>query len=60
MRVELTAYAFRFNEDMILSVLSERRAFAPRGIAGGSNGARGLNTLIKKGTGLRSTERDVF
>eukprot|EP00045_Choanoeca_perplexa_P014632 m.173740 g.173740 ORF g.173740 m.173740 type:complete len:1257 (+) comp16743_c0_seq1:48-3818(+) len=38
----------RFNEAMILSVLSERRAFAPRGIAGGQNGTRGLNTLIKK------------
>eukprot|EP00730_Choanoeca_flexa_P007915 TRINITY_DN12412_c0_g2_i1.p1 TRINITY_DN12412_c0_g2~~TRINITY_DN12412_c0_g2_i1.p1 ORF type:complete len:1293 (+),score=305.35 TRINITY_DN12412_c0_g2_i1:21-3899(+) len=38
----------RFHDDMVLSVLTERRSFEPRGIAGGSNGARGRNTLIKK------------
>lgn len=41
-----------FRVPMTASILSERRAFAPYGMRGGGDGARGLNTLIrKKGTG---------
>lgn len=34
-----------FRRPLKLSVLTERRAFAPYGMAGGENGARGLNLL---------------
>jgi len=37
-----------FRKKMTLSVLSERRAFSPYGMAGGSDGARGRNLLRKK------------
>jgi 5-oxoprolinase (ATP-hydrolysing) len=37
-----------FRRKMTLSVLSERRVFAPYGMNGGSNGARGRNLLKKK------------
>lgn len=32
---------------MTVSILSERRALAPRGYAGGKDGEKGLNLLIK-------------
>ncbi|XP_072855570.2 5-oxoprolinase [Pogona vitticeps] len=37
-----------FREEMVLSVLSERRAFCPYGLRGGEPGARGLNLLIRR------------
>jgi len=36
-----------FSKDMTVSVLSERRVFAPKGLAGGGDGARGVNTLTR-------------
>ncbi|GLD94054.1 hypothetical protein PINS_up002665 [Pythium insidiosum] len=38
-----------FLEPMTVSILSERRAFQPYGLAGGDDGARGLNLLTRKG-----------
>uniref|UniRef100_A0A663DXR9 5-oxoprolinase, ATP-hydrolysing n=1 Tax=Aquila chrysaetos chrysaetos TaxID=223781 RepID=A0A663DXR9_AQUCH len=37
-----------FREDMVLSVLSERRAVRPYGLRGGSPGAPGLNLLLRR------------
>ncbi|XP_040444108.1 5-oxoprolinase isoform X4 [Falco naumanni] len=37
-----------FREDMVLSVLSERRAIRPYGLRGGSPGAPGLNLLLRR------------
>uniref|UniRef100_A0A670ZUZ2 5-oxoprolinase, ATP-hydrolysing n=1 Tax=Pseudonaja textilis TaxID=8673 RepID=A0A670ZUZ2_PSETE len=37
----------QFREEMVLSVLSERRAFQPYGLQGGEAGAPGLNLLIQ-------------
>ncbi|KAE9597078.1 hypothetical protein Lal_00007721 [Lupinus albus] len=37
-----------FRRPVIVSILSERRVHAPRGLNGGKNGARGANYLIKK------------
>ncbi|KAJ7968290.1 5-oxoprolinase [Quillaja saponaria] len=37
-----------FRRPVIVSILSERRVHAPRGLKGGENGARGANYLIKK------------
>ncbi|CAL0314007.1 unnamed protein product [Lupinus luteus] len=37
-----------FRRSVIVSILSERRVHAPRGLKGGKNGARGANYLIKK------------
>lgn len=47
-----------FRVPMTASILSERRAFAPYGMRGGGDGARGLNTVIRKnGTGgMRRSE----
>ncbi len=36
-----------FLKDITVSVLSERRVFAPKGLAGGADGARGVNTLTR-------------
>uniref|UniRef100_A0A8C3CMZ9 5-oxoprolinase, ATP-hydrolysing n=1 Tax=Cairina moschata TaxID=8855 RepID=A0A8C3CMZ9_CAIMO len=36
-----------FRQDMVLSVLSERRAIQPYGLRGGSPGALGLNLLLR-------------
>jgi 5-oxoprolinase (ATP-hydrolysing) len=33
---------------MFVGILSERRVLAPRGYAGGGDGERGLNLLIRK------------
>ncbi|WP_201353766.1 hydantoinase B/oxoprolinase family protein [Hydrogenimonas urashimensis] len=38
---------YRFFEPMAFSILSERRVFAPFGLAGGEAGARGRNILIR-------------
>ncbi|KAJ0410512.1 hypothetical protein ATCC90586_008319 [Pythium insidiosum] len=38
-----------FLQPMTVSILSERRAFRPYGLAGGEDGARGLNLLTRKG-----------
>ncbi|XP_042319482.1 5-oxoprolinase [Sceloporus undulatus] len=38
----------QFREEMVLSVLSERRAFRPYGLQGGKKGAPGLNLLIRQ------------
>ena len=37
-----------FRKQIVVSVLSERRANSPRGMNGGANGARGMNLLVKK------------
>lgn len=37
-----------FRKKLTLSVLTERRAFAPYGLAGGHSGKRGLNLLYRK------------
>lgn len=37
-----------FRLPMTASILSERRAFAPYGMRGGGDGARGLNTLLRQ------------
>uniref|UniRef100_A0A8C6VBX2 5-oxoprolinase, ATP-hydrolysing n=1 Tax=Naja naja TaxID=35670 RepID=A0A8C6VBX2_NAJNA len=37
----------QFREEMVLSVLSERRAFQPYGLQGGDAGSPGLNLLIQ-------------
>ncbi|KAK4776422.1 hypothetical protein SAY86_005110 [Trapa natans] len=38
-----------FKRPVVVSILSERRVHAPRGLNGGSHGARGANFLIAKG-----------
>uniref|UniRef100_T1DC93 Putative 5-oxoprolinase n=1 Tax=Cupiennius salei TaxID=6928 RepID=T1DC93_CUPSA len=38
----------RFRKDMTLSVLTERRVFAPYGLKGGGDGKMGSNLLIRK------------
>ena len=38
-----------FKCPVTLSILSERRVHAPKGLKGGKNGARGANYLIGKG-----------
>ena len=40
-----------FRRPLVVSILSERRAFRPYGLAGGSPGARGCNTLLRAGAG---------
>ncbi|KAG9444966.1 hypothetical protein H6P81_016306 [Aristolochia fimbriata] len=37
-----------FRRPVVVSVLSERRSHAPRGLKGGRDGARGVNYLIRK------------
>lgn len=37
-----------FRRPVTVSILSERRVHAPRGLKGGKNGARGANYLVKK------------
>ncbi|XP_039132018.1 LOW QUALITY PROTEIN: 5-oxoprolinase [Dioscorea cayenensis subsp. rotundata] len=37
-----------FRRPVVVSILSERRVHAPRGLNGGNNGARGANYLIRK------------
>jgi 5-oxoprolinase (ATP-hydrolysing) len=37
-----------FKQPVIVSILSERRAHAPRGLKGGLNGACGANYLVRK------------
>lgn len=37
-----------FRRPIVVSILSERRVHAPRGLKGGKNGARGANYLIRK------------
>lgn len=40
-----------FRRPLVVSILSERRAFRPYGLAGGFPGARGRNTLLRAGGG---------
>ena len=40
-----------FRKDMILSILTERRVFAPYGMEGGENGSKGRNVLTIARTG---------
>lgn len=40
-----------FRKSLDVSILSERRAFQPYGLEGGSNGARGLNILHRASSG---------
>lgn len=47
-----------FRVPMTASILSERRAFAPYGMRGGGEGARGLNTVIRR-DGARETKGEV-
>lgn len=37
-----------FRRPVIVSILSERRVYAPRGLQGGKDGARGINYLMRK------------
>jgi 5-oxoprolinase (ATP-hydrolysing) len=37
----------KFREDLQLCILTERRVFQPYGMAGGSNGKRGRNLLLR-------------
>ncbi|XP_022924406.1 5-oxoprolinase [Cucurbita moschata] len=37
-----------FKQPVVVSILSERRVHAPRGLNGGKDGARGANFLVKK------------
>ncbi|KAL6642813.1 hypothetical protein ACP70R_020994 [Stipagrostis hirtigluma subsp. patula] len=37
-----------FRRPIVVSILSERRVHAPRGLKGGANGARGANYLVRK------------
>lgn len=37
-----------FKRPVVVSILSERRVHVPRGLKGGSNGARGANYLVRK------------
>ncbi|VAI49425.1 unnamed protein product [Triticum turgidum subsp. durum] len=37
-----------FRRPVVVSILSERRVHAPRGLKGGENGARGANYLVRK------------
>nr|CAD1829173.1 unnamed protein product [Ananas comosus var. bracteatus] len=37
-----------FRRPVVVSILSERRVHAPRGLKGGKDGARGANFLIRK------------
>ncbi|KAI0498683.1 hypothetical protein KFK09_019573 [Dendrobium nobile] len=37
-----------FRRPVVVSILSERRVIAPRGLKGGENGSRGANYLIRK------------
>ncbi|KAI7998879.1 5-oxoprolinase [Camellia lanceoleosa] len=37
-----------FRHPVVVSILSERRVHAPRGLKGGKNGARGMNYLVTK------------
>ncbi|CAL5420113.1 unnamed protein product [Camellia sinensis] len=37
-----------FRRPVVVSILSERRVHAPRGLKGGKNGARGMNYLVTK------------
>jgi 5-oxoprolinase (ATP-hydrolysing) len=38
----------RFEEDMTIAILSNRRIVAPHGLSGGEQGSAGVNTLIRK------------
>ena len=38
----------QFLEDLEVGILSERRALSPYGLQGGSDGAKGLNLLLRK------------
>jgi 5-oxoprolinase (ATP-hydrolysing) len=50
--------ALEFRRPLVVSILSERRAFRPYGLAGGGDGARGLNLLTFAG-GAKSSRRLV-
>lgn len=45
--------------DIVFSVLSERRAFAPNGLKNGSPGKRGLNLLLKTSAPFHLNEDDL-
>ena len=40
---------YKFLSDATVSMIRERRKFAPYGIEGGSSGRKGVNTLISNG-----------
>ena len=44
-----TVRELQFTEPLVVSILSERRAFQPFGLSGGLPGARGLNLLRRDG-----------
>lgn len=39
---------FEARQDVNFSIVSQRRVFAPRGMKGGEDGARGANTWFKR------------
>ena len=51
---------YRFLENVDVSVLSERRVFAPYGLKGGKNGKKGKNLLVKKDKTFNLTGKNSF
>lgn len=43
------AQTFEAREPVNFSIVSQRRVFPPGGLDGGGDGARGVNTLFRKG-----------
>jgi 5-oxoprolinase (ATP-hydrolysing) len=42
------AQTFEAREPVSFSIVSQRRVFAPGGLKGGGDGARGVNTIFRK------------
>ncbi|MGB3728242.1 MAG: hydantoinase B/oxoprolinase family protein, partial [Thermodesulfobacteriota bacterium] len=51
---------YKFLSDTTVSMITERRKFAPYGIEGGGVGKKGKNTLIRKGTVSRIAPKASF
>ncbi len=51
---------YRFLEDVDVSILTERRVFAPKGVKGGRDGQKGKNILIKDGITYFVPSRSSF
>ena len=52
--------SYRFLDNALVSLLSERRKLEPYGLAGGKNGLRGENILVKKKRKKRLGGKEVF
>jgi len=51
---------YKFLSEATVSMITERRKFAPYGIKGGEPGARGKNTLIRKGNASKIAPKASF